>query len=184
RQERLEEPGLGGVVEAPLAVAVAEPRKQAPELEPRAVGQLGQRLVVAARQRAEGGEERRVRQLALAEVQALAVEHAGAPLRRARLELGEEARLADPGLACEDPQPGPPILVAQGGGLELGHPPRPADRGGARDAFAPPGSIALPRRARRQHSAASLRGAAGATAVPSPGTTACPRRPRSRRASS
>src|SRR5262249_59955298 len=114
--------------EAPLAVAVAEPRKQAPELEPRAVGQLGQRLVVAARQRAEGGEERRVRQLALAEVQALAVEHASAPLCRARLELGEEARLADPGLACEEHQPGLPVLSVQQGGLELGHLARPADQ--------------------------------------------------------
>ena len=91
---------------------------------PRAgVGERGERGVAGARQRAQRADDRRVRQFALAQLDAVAADHAHAVRARRALELAEQPRLADAGLAGHERERGAAARRFGHGGaqfLELG----------------------------------------------------------------
>jgi hypothetical protein len=94
---------------------------------------LGQRRVAGAGERPQRGDQRHVRQLALAEVDAVAGQHQRAALGRAPLELGEQARLADAGLAGQEHDRRPLAAGVGERGLELGQLGGAPDQARARD---------------------------------------------------
>ena len=97
REQRLEEPALRrarALVGARRRTARAELGQQRGQLGPRELADLLQYGVPVPRQRPQGGDERRVGQLALAQLYAFAAQRPGAPVLRARRELGDEPGLA------------------------------------------------------------------------------------------
>ena len=136
REQRLEQAALGGagdLVRAAHAARDVDLRQQRGQLDVRGVRQVVDRRVVIARERPQRGDERRVGQLALPQLDALAPEHARAGLAGAVAQLGHEPGLADAGLAGHERE-----RRAAVGGLgerrfelrELG---RPADQARAGD---------------------------------------------------
>jgi hypothetical protein len=65
-------------------------------------GQGVKRRVAGAGERPERGDDRRVRELTFAQLDALAAEHAHAFAAGGALELAEQPRLADAGLAGQE----------------------------------------------------------------------------------
>ena len=103
RQQRFEHARLVARAAHPLR-SLAEPGQQRRELRADAGGQLREHRIGVAHERAQRGDERRVRQLALAQLDAFAAQHARAVSRRARLELGHQPALADTRLADDERQ--------------------------------------------------------------------------------
>ncbi len=62
-----------------------------------------------ARERAQHGDDRRVGQLALAELDAIARQYASAPISGPRRELGEQARLAHAGVPGHEDEARPAV---------------------------------------------------------------------------
>ncbi len=83
-------------------------------------GKTVERRIALAGEGTEGGDDRRVGELALAEVDTFAREHADAVRPRGALELADEAGLADSGLAGDEGQGGPAVHRVAQGGAELG----------------------------------------------------------------
>ena len=128
RQQTLEQPRLRAL----LAVLGGRPEPGQQRRDRRA-HLVGQRRVAGAGERAQRGHQRHVRELALAEVDAVAREHERPVPGGAALELRQQARLADARLAGHEHQR---RLAVRGGrerGLELGQLGGPADQAGARD---------------------------------------------------
>ena len=88
--------------------------------------QLGDRRVALARERAQHRDERRVGELVLAELDAVARLDANAALLRAAAQLLHEARLADARFARDEGERGPAVGRVRDRALELGR----ARRGG------------------------------------------------------
>ena len=134
RQQRLEQLGLGELARRPGAArAVAQLGQQRRELAAGAGRELVEDGIAVAGERAQDRDDRRVRQLVAAELDAVAALHARAALARLRGELGEQARLADAGLAGDERQ----RRAALGGvgqrGVELGELGAAPDQAAARD---------------------------------------------------
>jgi hypothetical protein len=83
--------------------------------------------VPGARQRPQRGDQRHVRELAVAEVDAVADEHERVLLTRLLLQLGEQARLADARLARDEGERRPAVRGIGERSLELGQLGRAAD---------------------------------------------------------
>jgi hypothetical protein len=146
RQQRLEQARLV----AALALAddrgraVAQLRQQLGQcgarLRAQAVGEVDPALGEVARDRAQRVDERRVRELGAAQLEAMADEHVGlGPVlvracARARLELGDQAALADAGLAGDEHERRSAARGALERRLERGELIGAADEDGAGDA--------------------------------------------------
>jgi hypothetical protein len=107
-QQRLEQPRLCRGV-APRrcgAHPVAEPRQEGGELGAHGRGKLIEHGVPGARERAQHGHQRRVGQLAIAELDAVPAERASARGAGPRRELGKQARLAHARVARDERKPG------------------------------------------------------------------------------
>ena len=99
-QQRVEQARLRGRLVVGLAVAAAEPGEDLGERVARGAGeQRRERGIAGAGQRAQRADDRRVGQLALAQLDAVAADHADAVGARRALELAQQPRLADAGLA-------------------------------------------------------------------------------------
>ena len=126
REQRLEDARLVAGAALPPA-AGAQPGQERGELGADVVRQLVQHRVAVAHERAQRGDERRVGQLALAELDAVAVQHARPVGLGAGLQLGDEPALADARLADHERE----RRLAGGGvgqrGLELRQLQRAAD---------------------------------------------------------
>ena len=132
--------------------AAAGPRRAVPGRRPRRTSAAGaspgssgataartgsvERRVAGAGERAQRGHERHVRQLALAEVDAVAGQDERAALDCLALELGEQARLADAGLTGQEQHRRPALLGVGQRSLELRQLGGTADQAGARDSRA------------------------------------------------
>ena len=88
------------------ARSCAETREDLRQRAARGAGERGERRVAGAGERAQGADDRRVRQLALAQLDAVAADHAHAVRARRALELAEQARLADARLAGHERERG------------------------------------------------------------------------------
>ena len=115
RQQRLEEPRLGlavGLVALLVAGGrsvgvvggVVQARQQRRQLVARGGRQLQQRGVAGPDQRPQRADQRRVRQLAVAQLDALAAEHPRAVVARVARQLAEQPRLPDARLAGHERQ--------------------------------------------------------------------------------
>ena len=94
REQRLEHPRL--VAGRPIAVTrLAEPRQERAQLGQDVRRQRLEHRIAVAHERPQRGDQRRVGELALAELDAVAAQHAGSLVRCAGLELLHEAALAD-----------------------------------------------------------------------------------------
>ena len=126
RQQRLEDPhllGLRGLL-ARLAAEHGQDRREIREL---ALGQAVEGRVAVACDPAQRPHERGVGQLALAELHAVAAQHARARVARGAHQLAGQARLADAGLARHQRE----RRSARGAGLEC--PAQLTKLGGATD---------------------------------------------------
>ena len=165
REQRLEDPRL--VARAALVPADrgGEPGQQRGQLGPDVVGERVEHRVRVAHQRAQRGDQRGVGQLALAELDALAAQHARAVGGRARLELGDEPALADARLADHEGERRLPARRIGERGLELrelqraAHDPLRGDAGGHHDGGSQSARAARPRTGgvRRRRAAAGAR---------------------------
>ena len=114
RQQRLEEPRLRLAVgfaalmiacgRAAVAARVVQAGQQRRQLVARGGRKLQQRGVPGADQRPQGADQRRVGQLAVAKLDALAAEHARAIVARLARQLAQQPRLADARLAGHERQ--------------------------------------------------------------------------------
>jgi hypothetical protein len=147
RPQRLEDAQLGRLPWRPVRAQAGEDRVEG-GAERR--GELLERVVGVAHERAQGRQERRIGQLVDAELDAVAREHARAGFARVPDQLLGEPRLADAGLTanqCERWSGGG--RVAQRG-LKLGELSCSADEAGARHAcghrqrILPPGAARVP----------------------------------------
>ena len=129
RQQRLEEPALARAVLLVGGLAgrgAAELRQQLPQRVAGRGREVGHELGAVAGDRPQRGDERRVGDLHAAELQAVAAQDVRLARARARLELGEQAGLADAGLAADEDHRGLAAGRAVEPGLEdgqLGGPP-------------------------------------------------------------
>ena len=129
REQRLEDPALVAGAAHALARG-AEAGQQRGQLGGDVGRQVLEDRVAVAHERAERRDERRVGQLALAQLDAVAAEHARAARGGARLQLPHEPALADAGLPDDE---GERRLAARGvgeRGLELRQLERAADESG------------------------------------------------------
>ena len=117
REQRLEHARL--VVAAVARPALAEAGQQRGELRAHGRRELLQHRVAVARELAQGGDERRVGELALGELHAVAAQHAHAALAGAAGELADQAGLADAGLPRHEGQRRAPVGRLEQGALEL-----------------------------------------------------------------
>ena len=132
REQRLEQPRLALRRLAAVLRLRAELREQGGELRARAGGQLVEHGVAVARERAQDAHDRRVGQLLLAELDALAERDARAALAGAACELGQHPRLADARLAGDEGERRVPARRVAQRGLELCKLGRAADQPAAR----------------------------------------------------
>ena len=130
RQHRLEQAALAGARLLVGACAdAAQLGQQVGERVARARRELlGRVRAHPARERPQRGDERRVRDLRAAELEALAQEHARIARTRARLHLAQQPRLADARLAGDEHERRPPA----GGALQRAFEQRPARPRGRR----------------------------------------------------
>ena len=96
-EERVEQTGLSGGLVVDALLAAAEPGEDLGERAAGRRGERGERGVVRARQRAQGADERRVGQLALPQLDAVAADHAARPGR------GRRVRARRAGGSCRPP---------------------------------------------------------------------------------
>ena len=114
RQQGLEEPrlrlavGLAALMLAggycAVAIGIGQAGQQRRQLVARGGGKLQQRGVLGTDQRSQGADQRRVGQLAVAELDALAAEHACAVVARLAGQLAQQPRLPDARLAGHERQ--------------------------------------------------------------------------------
>ena len=158
-QQALEQARLGGrrLLRPFGALALPQAGEHVREAGAGGGSQRVQRGVAGARERAQGGDDRRVGQLALAELDALAAEHAHPVLARGALELAEQPRLADARLAGDERDRRLARARVGQPGLELGQLVVAADERGAGDARRHTSSIAI----NPDATTAASRGAAG-----------------------
>ena len=97
-QESLEDAGLGGLA----ADAIAEAGQHGREGHSQGIGEGVEGGVAVAQQGPERADQRRIGQLALPELDAVADQHERVALARPPDQLVEEARLPDAGLAGDE----------------------------------------------------------------------------------
>ena len=132
RQQRLEQPRLALRRLAGRARLAAELGEQRRELGAGAGGELVENRVALAREPAQDADDRRVGELLVAELDALADRDAGAAVGRPAGELGDRARLADARLARHEGERGAAVGGVAQRGLELGELRRAPDQPAAR----------------------------------------------------
>ncbi len=163
REQRLEDARLRGLA---ARCALAETGQHRSQRGPQRVGQGVQGRIAVAKQRPEGAEQRRVGQLALAELDAVAGEHERVERARAADQLIDEAGLADAGLAGYENQGRAPVGRVVQRGLQLGelagapHEVGACHPGGHfRMTIFPPHAVESGAEARRPHQAFAYMGA-------------------------
>ena len=103
-EQRVEQPRLrGGLVVRRLRTP-PEPGEDLREGGAGGLRERGEGRIAGAGERAQGADDRRVRQLALPQLDAVAADHADVLGLRGLLELAQQARLADAGLAGHEGQ--------------------------------------------------------------------------------
>jgi hypothetical protein len=151
REQRLEEPALGRaalIVADRLRGSVAAGGELGDERRQLGAGRRAEPVehrIAGAGERAQRADERRVGQLALAQLNGVPADDDRVLLvAGAALELGQEPALADAGLAGDEGERRLALLGLAQGRLQLGELVRPADQASARDAgrhdlqYAPP----------------------------------------------
>ena len=136
-QQRLEQPHLRrGVVALGARGAVVETGQQRGQLRPAARGQLGEHLVALAHERPQRAEQRPVGKLAVTGLHGLSTQdgaRAGPRSQTRRSKLGQQPRLADPGLAGEQNEARPALSRLRKRELQLGQLGDPPDEVRARE---------------------------------------------------
>ena len=145
-QKRFEQPRLSGRIigRRRRGDGLGQPRNQRRELGANRVGKILEHGVAGARERAQRGHQRRVRELALAQPHAVAAERARARSAGARGELGQQPRLANTRVAGDERQPRTTGGCVGERGLELGQLHRASHEDRAGDASGHRPSIARP----------------------------------------
>ena len=105
-QQPVEQPRLRGGLVVRAGLGAPEAGQDLRERRARGRRQRAERLMAGAGQRAQRADDRRVRQLALAQLDAVAADHAHAVRPGHALELGHQPRLAEPGLTRDEREPG------------------------------------------------------------------------------
>ena len=105
-EQTVEQPRLRGGLVVRARLGAPEAGQDLRERGPRGRGQRAERLVPGAGQRPQRGDDRRVRQLALAQLDAVAADHAHPFSPGHALQFGHQPCLAEPGLARDEREPG------------------------------------------------------------------------------